>query len=905
MTNIIKDKKRIGNIILFLTLLYIMMSEWNFYEWYLKFSPINLYYMGGGLIFSLLLYIEKGWERKPIVWIALVCDVMALVVAAISVAPIMLFCFVFSVSTSFILCEEVQFSKRQFILVMVLIGIFFVYWTVDVKGYFKGYDVSYGALILLCGFMACIYILEYLRFILNKKNENFIVIGNKSNAIVLVELVAIVIGIKIILWYQSTHALLGMFLFLAVILLPRKVISNRLFYIPVIVGVCGYTSVFGIWTYIVLRFGISGVKAAILTLGLFCILVIMMMNIAKDSRSTYFAKISLAATLSIVAISSVELFIVLQPFPLILLCLGGAYSAFRNEAEVKDYSPVNIRDHTEYLKQNFISQLTISALIVFALCTQILVRIPLEVFYGNQKDMLCSLDDFYPILLCIGLVVVILGSLILAVQGKILFNFISNLMAIIVLLYYVQDMFMNVKMSESDGSPVKLSEIRGIVAINTILWIVLFTILVLLLYRLRMYNKLIIQCSMMFLIAIQIIGAISLPITIKTKNHHISYGLSNKDELSLAYEQNTIVFIMDNYGSVQADRSLEVFPDLFDGFEDFVYYTNADSVYRPTYPSLTHMMTGAKIDFSYNNAYEWLKYAWTNDKIEKYYVGLKENGVKSYLYTKDVEYEFGDSENISGKFENVIPYKHISNKKALTVQMIKMSMFRVMPYALKSKYIMNTDDINTPVELIGEAPAFEYYNWKFADNLKINGLSVDENVEKALKIYHLSGTHSPCLMDTNLNLCDKDVTNQEAAYGCMEIVRLFIDEMKEKDLYDDATIIITADHGTDEEAIDPQPIFMVKKSNYCAEKMQYNDSPISHSDLLPTYYQSFDIEYADYGTSIFDHKEDEQRERSLWFANTDKDTFAVYNYTGNREELLKKFPNNPDEIIKNKLYWTK
>lgn len=905
-----KNRIIIGNAILLLTMLYIMVSEWNFYEWYCKFSIVNYYIMSLGVGLAIMFQFKKSYIKEPTTIISISILLFTLVVAHNSINSILLICFVFSISACFILCNKIYLRKMESIIALILISFFFIYWTVDVKGYFKGYDTAYGAMILLSGFMALIIVVEYVRFLI--KEHAFNTVKCKKDiqpmlctTIWVVEIVIMIIGIRIMLWYQSIHAVVGLIIFIAIITLPKQIIAKKYVYLPTIIAVCAYTSLYGIWTYLVLKFGLSWFSAAVISIGIMILMIFALLQIISKCNYSYFAKLSFAAGLSIIVISSQELYIVLQPFPIVFLFLCGATNLDYCEREgTAIYSPIKLNEHIEYLKKNYFSQLKVAILIVASFTIQIFVRIPFELYYGNQKDLLYSVYDFAPYVLMLALGITIVGGVIIAITNDYSFKLISIVLATLVILYYIQDMFLNTKLSESDGSPLILDNMLSYSRINIIVWIVLFIAIVALLYFSKEYLS-IIKYMMLFLIAVQVVGTVSLPVTIDTKDHSMSYGLSCKDELSLACEQNTIVFIMDNLGTVQVDKALEEYENLFEGFEDFIYYSNADSVYRPTYPSITHMMTGEKLDFSFDNAYEWLNYAWTNNKTQQYYQELNDNQIKVYFYSKDIEYEMGDSENIVGKFENVLNYQHITDRKKLLYQMFKMAMFRIQPYVLKTDFVMSADDLNGPVELVGDDDEFEYYNWKFAEKLTDSGLTVDENTRKALKIYHLSGTHEPCLMNKNMTMQEDEVSMQEAVYGCMEIVRRYITEMKNNGTYDNSTIIVTADHGTDAGIADPQPIFMVKTNMTENTEMEYNDAPISHEDLLATYYDSFGLDYAAYGKSIFDYKENEKRERTLWFCNVDKDTFSIYRYTGDRNDLLAKFPDKPDDIVKNKLYWTK
>lgn len=124
--------------------------------------------------------------------------------------------------------------------------------------------------------------------------------------------------------------------------------------------------------------------------------------------------------------------------------------------------------------------------------------------------------------------------------------------------------------------------------------------------------------------------------------------------------------------------------------------------------------------------------------------------------------------------------------------------------------------------------------------------------------------------------------------------------MKANNIYDDATIIVTADHG---DTTNTQAIFLIKNRFAHADTVQYNHAPVAQQDFDSTILKSLDLPYDDYGPSVFDYKESDMRERSvhLWRYDEDfPDLNAKYNvmyefkYIGD-EETAK-------SLIKNKIY---
>lgn len=909
--NQITHKKYIGNVSIVIAILFIMISEWNFYEWYLKISPYNMGVMAFAVCIAFCGYF-KGEQLKD--WKLIVVLACVLIAVCFNIFEQISFkgvVFVIAFCLALYLAQHMSFSLAQLFVAITAIAVFFVYWTIDVKGYFKGYDTSYGAMILLCGYMASIAIIEALRFIVKSKDcvrygfINWI----KANSFVIVyfEILISVVGIGIMLWYQSKCAVVGLMTFLALLCLPCKFLAQKPVYYTISIGTTMYMGVRWLWAFLVLSFDMDYVCATIMTLGLVIVIVGSLAECGKRIEKGYFYKISYAAIVVMVLVSANGIFLTAQPFPLIYLCFICYGNALTAKNIGVNYTPIDIEQHKKYLKNSFKNQFAVSVTVALMPAVMIFARIPMEVYFGNQKDLIFSLKEMLPTVGLLGVGFVLVVGLLIASLDKGTYTTSVGIMFIAGVMMYLQDMFFNTKLSESDGTALEIASLGKYPVFNALCWGVGIVTLVAALFLCKKHRNKFIFVGACYLIAIQLVAVISLPITNRIIDHDMTYGLSSNREFVLSGNKNTIIFIMDMMGTIQVDRAVEEFDDVFDGLEDFTYFTNADSCYAPTYPSITHMFTGENLDFSYSSAYEWLEHAWTNDKVEKYYDFLNDQGVEFDMYTKDIEYEFGSGNNIYNKFDNIVIYTHVTDKTRLVKTILEMAMFRTVPYLVKPQFSVTAEELNAPVERIGDAEPFEYYNWDFVERKKTTPLSTDPSVDKAVKVYHISGTHSPRLLNKNGETQDEDVSFGEAAYVCLGIVKDYIMEMKREGVYDNATVIITADHGATEGITDPQPIFIMKKSGGGENhvKMNYSSAPISHDNLMATIYDSFGFEYDNYGRSVDDYEKDELRERKLYITSEDRKSFLVYKYYGDRNDLLKKFPDRPDQVIENTLQWKK
>ena len=78
------------------------------------------------------------------------------------------------------------------------------------------------------------------------------------------------------------------------------------------------------------------------------------------------------------------------------------------------------------------------------------------------------------------------------------------------------------------------------------------------------------------------------------------------------------------------------------------------------------------------------------------------------------------------------------------------------------------------------------------------------------KFIHLDGTHFPSSFGSELKEDGKEYTEYDEAAGNKELLKMYFEILKEKGLYNDATIIIMADHGNS--TFNQNPIFLIKNS---------------------------------------------------------------------------------------------
>ncbi|MBO4902149.1 MAG: O-antigen ligase family protein [Lachnospiraceae bacterium] len=228
-TVITQKRKSIAAALLFAGIFIMTAAEWNFYSWYTAVTPYGTLFASLILTACFFCCVNVSDALKdPVFYLMAGTDVLALVNlflvkshygAILTIADLLLICY---------LANKMTVSKKWFPLFAALPAFYFFYWTVDVKGYFKGYNTNYGGLILITGFSCLMILLTHVREECKRRwPERYRVL---KWILLILQLFFFALGYNIIAWYRSRCALVGLVTVTILILLPKQVFKSRILY---------------------------------------------------------------------------------------------------------------------------------------------------------------------------------------------------------------------------------------------------------------------------------------------------------------------------------------------------------------------------------------------------------------------------------------------------------------------------------------------------------------------------------------------------------------------------------------------------------------------------------------------------------------------------------------------------
>ena len=293
--------------------------------------------------------------------------------------------------------------------------------------------------------------------------------------------------------------------------------------------------------------------------------------------------------------------------------------------------------------------------------------------------------------------------------------------------------------------------------------------------------------------------------------------ITSSGEFDLSYEDNTIILIVD---TLDFDYVREVFNDdkYKNIFNDFTLFSNVVSEYTFTQMAVPCIVTGNRytLDKPYK---EYLDDAYTHSVILD---ALSENGYNIGVYTENSY--VGASEQIGNQRMATMKLQH---PVQFTVLMSRLVSFRYMPQFLKQFFHVDTNSFSDSVAVDN---AYYISNFFFQKQLKDKGITA-EYANPCFRVYHIVGAHDPYNMAEDSSPCEESTPIAQTK-GVFNIIDELLNQMRDKQVYEKANIIILADHGKN--GIRQHPAILIKRSGE-SHPLVWNDYPFSyHENLTPT-----------------------------------------------------------------------
>lgn len=521
---------------------------------------------------------------------------------------------------------------------------------------------------------------------------------------------------------------------------------------------------------------------------------------------------------------------------------------------------------------------------------------PLELYFVNFDNFWFGLSEIFIIpLLAFTSIFILVVCIGIILPEKIVYIY-SSLVTAFGLCLYIQGNFLNLNVGLFDGNWIEWEDYYNQFAVNIVVWVVgtfLFTVLGAIILKKRKETLFTFFCIL--LCGMQLSGLVSLIVPKVIDNGNIwekrQCIVSDKNLFSVGIEKNIIVIVLDSFDEKFFEDFKNSKNELLEDFDGFTYYANHSGTFFNTYYSMASMINGT-LFLNEQPISDWVEHQ--SDEYN-YYDELLDAGYTISIYTNEFEhipsYLYDKIDNfVDGKLE-------FRNQRTKFSLIYKMVVCKYFPDVFKQKFWLNGDEFSKAAMSTSEYRNYYVGNAEFRDGLKANdGIDLIEG-ESDFKLIHLYGAHEAYYLDEEGNDTDPHYDGQKMTKGLMHIVTAYLDGLKEKNVYDKCSIIITGDHGCGGwPGIITNPAMLIKPAGASGE-LKISSAPTSHADIAATIIDLAGMDdYSQFGESILRIGQSEERERYYYgYSFAPEDGWQPKFINGNHGITVYSVPNESND----------
>ena len=474
--------------------------------------------------------------------------------------------------------------------------------------------------------------------------------------------------------------------------------------------------------------------------------------------------------------------------------------------------------------------ITIYPQLIFLIVT-FCIFMPSSLFLGNIDQFAVGFAALIPLLMAASLITAAVVILIGLIVPKKIYNIYAAVIFGGALAAYVQGNFLNPDFGVLNGRQIQWSQFRVNGIISTVVWIALIVVpAVIVCFKKDIMTK-IMKWGSFFIASIQIVTLVVLIISSK-RTVDYSYVVTKNDEFALSSQGNVVVFIVDTLDNEDAQNY--VIDRYCEELKDFTYFDNMIGGGAPTALGVPLMLTGYQYDTTHSLA-DYRKKAYEEGTLIQ---DMSDNGYDVKLYTSS-EYLNGVNQEAVANTAGGQKYR-ISDKVQFFKNIYKMSAFYAFPQIIKQYFWFYGDDFAAC-----QAPK----------NNNIIQYELDDSQlyagNKTFTLYHMVGAHAPYEMNEQcVDVGETETSLDKQIQGVFRYINEYMQQMKDKGVYDNSTVIITADHGG--YGLYERPAVFVKMADTHNDVMQVNSDSVTFKNLYATYGKAALGQKSNYGNTLFD-----------------------------------------------------
>ncbi len=458
------------------------------------------------------------------------------------------------------------------------------------------------------------------------------------------------------------------------------------------------------------------------------------------------------------------------------------------------------------MKKNMIV-LIISAL---TLCLLVFGLIPSQLFFTNSNELYFNYSSLvmtlFPYFIISFIVFILAGFLFIKFNKKIFFFYLLILLSCIFIIW-IDINFFEVKGNLDGKEHVDVLSIHSIINIIVAICVIILTYFLL---KTRENYK-----NVIILLSIVLVSTGIAVFYSYSKFEHVDKELTSSIDQSklfqLSENKNLIYIILDTFDAEFLRIILKEDDDnrYNNILKDFIFFNNYASAYGATRATGLAQFAG-KI---YKNEQPYEEFRRLNfSSGESFFEKLTAKGWKTTIYP-DENVGLGVYAPNLDLYANTVNKKQ-NYKKAVNF-LLDASIYKMVPLAFKN-LVRSTQTSNK-----------QGWDFAFLDVLN-NDINIDMGGGNHFMLIHLMASHGPYIVNENMEL-DKNASPLTHSKASLKMVSMLFNKLKKANIYDNATIIIAADHGG--QATRMNPILLIKDSKYTSDNITINNTAVYQTDI--------------------------------------------------------------------------
>ncbi len=411
--------------------------------------------------------------------------------------------------------------------------------------------------------------------------------------------------------------------------------------------------------------------------------------------------------------------------------------------------------------------------------------------------------------------------------------------------------------------------------------------------------------------------------------------VTKDSEFTLSTNENVVVFLVDSLDAKYAEdymQAEDILPKAKKKkkkgktgldesrtntlLNDFTYFDNVVSGAWNNSVSVPMLLTGERFSVNPDRDpnYNWEMYS---KALEQYY---EEAYAQSSLFSDLIENDYSvrfysKTDLVKGmdveQIDNVrtdIAFRQKSFGTSLG-SMFRLTAYYAMPYQAKHAFWISSNVISNNTEMATpDVRTYGVWDASFYEDFSNEGLTLVED-GKTFVIYHLRGAAAPYRMNEECKgVNEADTSLEQQVAGVFRMIGEYIEEMKEKGVYENSTIIIAGTNGDLE--LGQNPAVFIKRKHDSGTLVR-NSRPLTFANLrsslvdgvvknpLPKYGYNMFNQPKDKAPALREHLADQSKWKQVypWDNSPTWRTFMIMEKAKGTKYILKTVETDPYPVV--------